>query len=176
MLKSLAWLAALFALVWAGLGIASLFTVTGSTARFSWRSHAPPPSPALPPTSSPASSLEVKTYVLGRHKALGAEYVVTHWNIPTPQGWRAEVRKDLFVPLWHFLVVFCLVAGIWAVPRTRARHRLRSRQAGGLCLNCGYDLRGNSSPRCPECGSKRRFRASRGRNEEGVEPRIGVQG
>ena len=35
----------------------------------------------------------------------------------------------------------------------------------GLCNDCGYDLRGSSSSRCPECGTEltilQRFRARR---------------
>ena len=37
--------------------------------------------------------------------------------------------------------------------RNRRRRRIRAeRAAGGLCLECGYDLRGNTG-RCSECGA-----------------------
>jgi uncharacterized paraquat-inducible protein A len=29
------------------------------------------------------------------------------------------------------------------------------RRAKGLCVRCGYDIRGNTSGVCPECGSRR---------------------
>ena len=31
--------------------------------------------------------------------------------------------------------------------------RRRRRRRRGLCLKCGYDLRGLPEPRCPECGT-----------------------
>jgi hypothetical protein len=34
----------------------------------------------------------------------------------------------------------------------RAQRRREERQAKGLCVNCGYNLTGNVSGRCPECG------------------------
>lgn len=34
----------------------------------------------------------------------------------------------------------------------RGRRRARRRAAAGRCVSCGYDLRGLSSGRCPECG------------------------
>ncbi|HUU98153.1 MAG TPA: hypothetical protein VM487_20670 [Phycisphaerae bacterium] len=35
----------------------------------------------------------------------------------------------------------------------RAQRRCEERRAKGLCINCGYDLTGNVSGRCPECGT-----------------------
>lgn len=32
------------------------------------------------------------------------------------------------------------------------------RRSRGLCVRCGYDLTGNTSGRCPECGAKRSSR------------------
>lgn len=34
------------------------------------------------------------------------------------------------------------------------RRALRYRQTHSLCMRCGYDLRGSTSLRCPECGAK----------------------
>jgi len=49
----------------------------------------------------------------------------------------------------------CFVSGIdvwirahWCQRRREQRERL----ASGQCENCGYDLTGNTSGRCPECG------------------------
>ena len=45
--------------------------------------------------------------------------------------------------------------GVFGRPGSEAREartrRLRSKQ--GLCAYCGYDLRGNVSGVCPECGA-----------------------
>lgn len=34
------------------------------------------------------------------------------------------------------------------------RWRRREREKAGECINCGYDLRGNTSGVCPECGKE----------------------
>ena len=31
--------------------------------------------------------------------------------------------------------------------------RLKHREVKGVCVRCGYDLRGLPEPRCPECGT-----------------------
>ena len=36
----------------------------------------------------------------------------------------------------------------------RDRRFFQRRGAHGLCINCGYDLRGNTSGVCPECGTR----------------------
>lgn len=48
------------------------------------------------------------------------------------------------IPLWLPLTITALL--IW---RWYRRHRPRP----GTCRNCGYDLTGNVSGRCPECGT-----------------------
>ena len=54
------------------------------------------------------------------------------------------------VPHWLPIGLFCIP------PLLAARIRLRQwqRKRNGLCLNCGYDLRG-SPEGCPECGAGR---------------------
>ena len=41
----------------------------------------------------------------------------------------------------------------WGISQPVTRHLHRKRQRLGLCLKCGYDLRG-SNKRCPECGKE----------------------
>ncbi len=51
----------------------------------------------------------------------------------------------IIVPLWPA----CAGAVLWmALGERQARRRMRP----GLCRACGYDLTGNVSGRCPECG------------------------
>ncbi len=59
----------------------------------------------------------------------------------------------------HDRVVLLLAAAVWvplyAVLMVRAvlAARRTYRREHGLCVNCGYDLTGNVSGRCPECGT-----------------------
>ena len=55
----------------------------------------------------------------------------------------------LSLPLWIPVLVLGLIASRGRVAQIRVHRRLRL----GLCLKCGYDLRG-SKGRCPECGSE----------------------
>lgn len=77
------------------------------------------------------------------------EYVVQQTRDAWSARWQAIVPPR---------VVFAAVATLWAFPvarlvgRVRRRvMRSRRRAAAGLCVACGYDLRG-SPGRCPECG------------------------
>ncbi len=54
------------------------------------------------------------------------------------------------VPLWIPSVVFLVLGLSCVVPPA---YRNRKRKKLGLCLSCGYDLRG-SKDRCPECGTE----------------------
>ena len=63
--------------------------------------------------------------------------------------------------LLPFLAVFLFAPAIVATAlfyglfRNRLRRSLRRQLAEGghaICASCGYDLRGQTEPRCPECG------------------------
>ena len=83
----------------------------------------------------------------------GFDGFATYW-IPryheTPHSW-----PDMQYTVWGFVVPLYipLVASglplVWLLPA----HRRRKRNKLGLCLNCGYDLRG-STAKCPECGQE----------------------
>jgi len=49
------------------------------------------------------------------------------------------------------LVICAVPIGCWLV-FDRAEFIRRRRRRGGQCLHCGYDLHGNVSGVCPECG------------------------
>ncbi|UCC32457.1 MAG: hypothetical protein JSU86_09280 [Phycisphaerales bacterium] len=60
-------------------------------------------------------------------------------------------RVFLELPLWGL----CLIFGSYpTVMLFRGPIRRRWRRRRGLCLNCGYNLTGNVSGICPECGTR----------------------
>jgi hypothetical protein len=66
------------------------------------------------------------------------------WHQWVPEG----TTQIVVVPYWMIVVVTLLLplrAGVTGL-------RLRRRRRRGLCLACGYDLRGTTD-RCPECGT-----------------------
>lgn len=56
--------------------------------------------------------------------------------------------------IWPFLVLLGMFTAIEFLCEIRNYRRVRRKRAG-RCCNCGYDLRGSPSGRCPECGTKR---------------------
>ena len=58
----------------------------------------------------------------------------------------------LIAGIWFFLVLLAVypVTFLLSTPRRRRRQRMEQ----GLCVRCGYDLRGSESSRCPECGDE----------------------
>jgi hypothetical protein len=67
---------------------------------------------------------------------------------PTGPGQFYSNYRWTTVPLWPAALAAGVLPVIWVRRRMRDSHRRRD----GLCLDCGYDLRG-SSGRCPECGA-----------------------
>ena len=60
-------------------------------------------------------------------------------------------KLETFV-LWCGSVASAIVTVVMAgFAYSRCRHR-KIRLADGMCVACGYDLKGNASGRCPECG------------------------
>ncbi len=55
----------------------------------------------------------------------------------------------IYVPVNLFALAFLILSGYLLAPM----HRRRKREKLGLCVKCGYDLRG-SKERCPECGTE----------------------
>jgi len=77
---------------------------------------------------------------------------VSNWTLDRVWG-ASEVRPLAFVidsSFWAGLS-YCVIV----VPqRMRARTREFERRRRGLCVRCGYNLEGNTSGDCPECGTK----------------------
>ena len=58
----------------------------------------------------------------------------------------------VIVPLWILVVLFGVMPAIWLVKFLRA-YQVSHRIKQGCCTACGYDLAGNVSGVCPECGT-----------------------
>jgi hypothetical protein len=54
------------------------------------------------------------------------------------------------VPQWFIAALFAIAPSIWLIRRLRAT----SHPPPGLCKSCNYDLTGNTSGTCPECGMR----------------------
>ena len=65
------------------------------------------------------------------------------------QGGRFLNRR-LFMPPWVPVVLFATYPTLAFI---RGPLRRYSRRRKGWCVKCGYDLTGNVSGVCPECGS-----------------------
>ena len=60
--------------------------------------------------------------------------------------WPTHTWWTLIVSLWYPTALFSLLPVIWMI------RRIRRRRPPGYCQRCGYDLTGNDTGRCPECG------------------------
>ena len=65
-------------------------------------------------------------------------------------GGRADGTKFVNIPYWVIALLFSQPSMGAYLARLRRRRRRRTR---GACRACGYDLTGNVSGVCPECGA-----------------------
>lgn len=84
-------------------------------------------------------------YRLGWHY-MGYRGLATRW---WPAGTRRANFWAVHIPLWMPAVLFGASFRYVYPPYRRYKRRKRL----GLCLTCGYDLTGNESGKCPECGT-----------------------
>ena len=66
--------------------------------------------------------------------------------VPTTSGRASRSWPGVWIPLWVFMLT---AAATWGVIRWRRRTI-----SLGHCTKCGYDLTGNTSGVCSECGTK----------------------
>lgn len=64
---------------------------------------------------------------------------------------------DLLMLAAPFLATLVLALGVWFLRRKRRQAARTPAESTLACVRCGYDLRGQSLPRCPECGTLRGF-------------------
>ena len=57
--------------------------------------------------------------------------------------------REIDLPLWALAVVTAILPANYALGHAALRRRMRR----GLCLACSYNLKGNTSGICPECGT-----------------------
>ena len=62
---------------------------------------------------------------------------------------RGERHAWLAVPHWLFVLPLLILPAVYGGTAGRRIYRARA----GMCVTCGYDLRGSPGPRCPECGA-----------------------
>ena len=82
-------------------------------------------------------------------------------GLDLPRGWNPgqyRFRRIPLEPVWPGFAIntvfyAAVIAGPWTIAVVLRR---RSRIRRGRCLVCGYDLTGNTSGVCPECGSAAR--------------------
>jgi len=86
-------------------------------------------------------------------RGYGEFFVSQNVEEPWPPRWTNDpwlLRRFLRFPLW---LPFVALATFPTLAFVRGPFRRWHRRHGGLCLKCGYDLTGNVSGVCPECGT-----------------------
>lgn len=96
----------------------------------------------------PSNTLDV-SWPTQRTVKVGA-FELTIWKCRRGDGPVFTRAFALTLPLWAPLLAFGAYPGVVFVRAALRRHRRRRRD---LCLTCGYNLTGNVSGVCPECGT-----------------------
>lgn len=107
-----------------------------------------PPYPPLRPFYEEVCALGSPTLTQARAQVEELARYLEAWNRPIwwPHACGSRLAWDIAIPLWIPFIA-C------AVPTGLLWWRDRRRRRPGFCERCGYDLTGNVSGRCPECGA-----------------------
>ena len=109
--------------------------------------HVPPPPEASRETGFHHTTNASAGRWPGIKRVLGVEY----WDVSAPT--RQLRAVGVGIPLWGLMLLALIPWAAWWRRHARWCER-RRRTENGLCLACGYDLRG-SEALCPECGLAR---------------------
>ncbi len=99
---------------------------------------------------NPEAAGKMRQYFGSRFSFLNFGYGRVHRALDRSRGLSGLDEWSIFFPDW-FLVLLLAIFPAWRFGGWK-RRRWRNRLAHGLCVTCGYDLRG-SPERCPECGA-----------------------
>ena len=91
----------------------------------------------LPRRAEPSNSFR-------RWESAGFAGLKTFWSPVCNSTW-TWIRIPFWMPTGLFCFLFCFSYAPF--------HRRRKRKKLGLCLKCGYNLKGLTEPRCPECNT-----------------------
>ena len=85
-----------------------------------------------------------------RHGGTGIYFRSVKVAIPLHGDWVARQRYELYLPPWMAITLLLICPAIFV--RRQARYVLRRKR--GNCVKCSYNLTGNTTGVCPECGTK----------------------
>lgn len=96
------------------------------------------------PTTNPTDPRQIAL----AQKLNAARVALLQSSLPTSPFRPYESYRAVTFPLWLLMLPVLGPAAGWAVSKLRRRRRTRSNR----CPACGYNLTGNTSGICPECG------------------------
>jgi len=75
------------------------------------------------------------------------DYAVVRWFRYERRRIASHIRYEVAVRYWHLVTIFAVMPAFCLIQWVRRPAR------PGACRACGYDLTGNTSGVCPECGT-----------------------
>ncbi len=106
------------------------------------------------PKDDDAGNITVLSQISSEHPS---QIIIIKLPCFTPAAIRSGTPKHTIImkfyraPVWLLPLPFAIYPTIVFVRGPYRRYRRRKK---GLCITCGYDLTGNESGVCPECGTK----------------------
>jgi len=85
-----------------------------------------------------------------RHGSAGIYFKTVKVAIRLHGDYVACQRYELYLPPWLAIILLLICPAVFV--RRQARYVLRRKR--GHCIKCGYNLTGNASGICPECGMR----------------------